>query len=110
MRGDTPLCTLSISRKKNLNSGLKVSQNSLKKIKAVIILSGEKMGKMRENWCVIAVTIAFCMNIVLFLGKKNHGSRYISVVRMKIHSNFLPFIMLRHKFALTCFRYLKNYH
>lgn len=68
--GDNPLCTLSISREKNLNSGLKVSQNSLKKIKSVIILSGEKMGKMGENWCVVTVTIAFCMNISLLLGRK----------------------------------------
>lgn len=43
--------------------------------------------------------------------KKDHrNGRYISGVRMKIRSDFLHFIMLRHKFVFTCFRYLKNYY
>lgn len=73
--GDTFLHILSISRKNNLNSRLEVSQNSVKKTKAVIIPSGENMGKMGENWCLITVTIAFCRNIVWFLGcgKKKGG-------------------------------------
>lgn len=28
------------------------------------------MGKIGENWCVVTVTIAFCMNISLLLGRK----------------------------------------
>lgn len=60
------------SRKKNLNSVLKKSQNCLKKRKAVVILSGEKMGKMGENWSVVTVTTAFCVKILSLLGEKNH--------------------------------------
>lgn len=94
------------SRKKNLNSVLKKSQNCLKKRKAVVILSGEKMGKMGENWSVVTVTIAFCVNILSLLGEKK--SQKLEVY--KTQSNFLYFIMLRDKFAFTSFRILKNYH
>lgn len=69
------------------------------------------MGKMGEKWCVFIATIAFCVKIALLLKEKNdyRNRRYISVVRMKIHSKFLHYIMLRHKFAFTCFKYVKNY-
>lgn len=97
-------------RQKESELGLKVCQNSLEKIKAVI-LAGEKMVKTGENWCVFIATIAFCMKIALLLREKNYyrNRRYVSVVRMKIHSKFLHYTMLRHKIAFTCFKYLKNY-
>lgn len=49
-----------------------------KKIKAVIILSGEWMGKMEDNGSVVTVPIAFYVNVILLLGKKIHrNERFI---------------------------------